>query len=144
MCASWKQSHAVSSFHHLWLQLYIFYPGQYLRVIVWCTIYGVLEGFRHINKDIWEVKHHVYVKWQTRIYTMWPSFLFTCGLLFIISTTNLVVEIIGKLRFSKNWSRSAIHSRFRSRFSNDTRTKLRNRYGATLARAAITWHLGTE
>ena len=24
----------VSSFHHLWLQLYIFYPGHYLRVIV--------------------------------------------------------------------------------------------------------------
>ena len=94
MCASWKQSHAVSSFHRLWLQLYIFYPGQYLRVIVWCTTYGVLEGFRHINKDIREVKHHVYVKWQTRIYTMWPSFLFTCRLLFIISTPKLVVSRI--------------------------------------------------
>ena len=76
----------------LWLQLYIFYPGQYLRVIVWCTTYGVLEGFRHINKDIREVKHHVYVKWQTRIYTMWPSFLSTCRLLFIISTPKLVVS----------------------------------------------------
>ena len=34
-----------------------------------------------------EVKHHVYVKRQTRISTTWPSFLVTCRLLFIISTT---------------------------------------------------------
>ena len=33
-----------------------------------------------------EVNHHVYVKRQTRICTTWPSFLFTCRLLFIIST----------------------------------------------------------
>ena len=31
-------------------------------------------------------KHHVYVKRQTRICNTWPSFLFTCRLLFIIST----------------------------------------------------------
>ena len=46
----------VSSFHRPWLQLYIFYPGHYLRVTVWCTTCGVLEVFRHINKDIREVK----------------------------------------------------------------------------------------
>ena len=39
-----------------------------------------------------EVKHHVYVKRQTRICTTWPSFLFTCRLLFIISTPKLVVS----------------------------------------------------
>ena len=33
-----------------------------------------------------EVKHHAYVKWKMRICTMWPSFPFTCCLLFIIST----------------------------------------------------------
>ena len=40
-----------------------------------------------------EIKHHVYVKWQTRICTTWPSFLFTCRLLFIISTPKLVVSL---------------------------------------------------
>ena len=39
-----------------------------------------------------EVKHHVYVKRKTRICTTWPSFLFTCRLLFIISTPKLVVS----------------------------------------------------
>ena len=41
-----------------------------------------------------EVKHHVYVKRQTRICTTWPSFSFTCRLLFIISTHKLVVSPI--------------------------------------------------
>ena len=40
-----------------------------------------------------EIKHHVYVKWQTQICTTWPSFLFTCRLLFIISTPKLVVSL---------------------------------------------------
>ena len=40
-----------------------------------------------------EVKHHVYVKRQTRICTTWPSFPFTCRLLFIISTQKLVVSL---------------------------------------------------
>ena len=40
-----------------------------------------------------EIKHHVYVKRQTRICTTWPSFLFTCRLLFIISTPKLVVSL---------------------------------------------------
>ena len=39
-----------------------------------------------------EVKHHVYVKRQTRICTMWPTFLFTCLLRFISSTPKLVVS----------------------------------------------------
>ena len=39
-----------------------------------------------------EVKHHVYVKRQTRICTTWPSFLLTCRLLFIISTPELIVS----------------------------------------------------
>ena len=39
-----------------------------------------------------EVKHHVYVKRQTRICTTWPSFPITCRLLFIISTHELVVS----------------------------------------------------
>ena len=46
------------------------------------------EGFQVTG----EVKHHVYVKQQTRICTTWPSFLFTCRLLFIISTPKLVVS----------------------------------------------------
>ena len=40
-----------------------------------------------------EVKHHVYVKRQTRICTTWPSFPFTCRLLFIISTQKLAVSL---------------------------------------------------
>ena len=60
--------------------------------MVWCSTCGVLEVFRHVNEDIREIKHHVYVKWQTRICTTWPSFLFTYWLLFIISTTKLVVS----------------------------------------------------
>ena len=44
------------------------------------------------NNDNREVKHHVYVKRQTRICTTWPSFLFTCRLQFIISTHKLVVS----------------------------------------------------
>ena len=39
-----------------------------------------------------EVKFHVYVKRQTRICTTWPSVLFTCRLLFIISTHKLVAS----------------------------------------------------
>ena len=45
-----------------------------------------------ISHVIREVKHHVCVKWQTQICTTWSSFLFTCGLLFIISTKKLVVS----------------------------------------------------
>ena len=41
---------------------------------------------------IGEVKHHLYVKRQTRICTTWSSFLLTCRLRFIISTRNLVVS----------------------------------------------------
>ena len=41
---------------------------------------------------IGEVKHHVYVKRQTRICTTWPSFAFSCRLLFIISTDKFVVS----------------------------------------------------
>ena len=40
-----------------------------------------------------QVKDHVYVKGQTRICTTWPSFPFTCRLLFIISTQKLVVSL---------------------------------------------------
>ena len=40
-----------------------------------------------------EVKHHVYVKRETRICTCtWPSFTLTCRLLLIISTHKLVVS----------------------------------------------------
>ena len=39
-----------------------------------------------------EITHHVYVKRQTRICTAWPSFLFTCRLLLIISTPKLVIS----------------------------------------------------
>ena len=39
-----------------------------------------------------EFNHHVYVKRQTRICTMWPTFLFTCLLRFISSTPKLVVS----------------------------------------------------
>ena len=42
-------------------------------------------------KIIFEVNYHVYVKCQTRICTTWPSFPFTCRLLFIISSHRLVV-----------------------------------------------------
>ena len=39
-----------------------------------------------------KITHHVYVKRQTRICTAWPSFLFTCRLLLIISTPKLVIS----------------------------------------------------
>ena len=39
-----------------------------------------------------EVKEHVYVKQQTQICNSWPSFPFTCRLLFIISTHKLEVS----------------------------------------------------
>ena len=42
--------------------------------------------------NIREVKHHVYVKQQTRIGATWPSFSIACRLLFIISTHKLVVS----------------------------------------------------
>ena len=45
-----------------------------------------------ISSVIREVKHHVYVKRQTRICTTWPSFPITCRLLFTISTHKLVVS----------------------------------------------------
>ena len=38
------------------------------------------------------MKHHVYVKRQTRICIMWPTFLFTCRLPLIISTPKLMVS----------------------------------------------------
>ena len=37
-----------------------------------------------------EVKHHVYVKRQTRISTTWPSFLVTCRLLFRLSAQCMI------------------------------------------------------
>ena len=45
-----------------------------------------------IIREIREVKHHVYVKRQTRIRTTWLSFPFACRVLFIISTHKLVVS----------------------------------------------------
>jgi len=46
----------------------------------------------HAVCDSREVKYHVYVTRQTRTCTTWPSFPFTCRLLFIISTHKLVVS----------------------------------------------------
>ena len=51
----------------------------------WCQLVDLLL----LNT---EVKHQVYVKRQTQIRTTWPTFLFTCRLLFIISTPKLVVS----------------------------------------------------
>ena len=51
--------------------------------------------WRHVKTLYWnsrEVKHHVYVKRQTRICTTWPSLPLTCRVLFIISTHKLVVS----------------------------------------------------
>ena len=61
------------------------WPYCCLRVF-WNRALCVLQLF------IREVKHHVYVKQQTQICTTWPSFSFTCRLLFIISTHELVVS----------------------------------------------------
>ena len=46
------------------------------------------DGTKLIRED----KRHIYVKRQMQIYAMCPSFLFTCCLLFIISTPTLVVS----------------------------------------------------
>ena len=51
---------------------------------------GSLLGKR--RSVIREIKDHVYVRRQTRICTTWPSFPFTCSLLFIISAHKLVVS----------------------------------------------------
>ena len=48
-----------------------------------------IPRFRGYTK---QVKQHVYVIRQTWICITWPSFLFTCHLLFIISTPRLVVS----------------------------------------------------
>ena len=77
MCASWKQSESLS---------FTVFDCNYIFFFTLVTI----EVFQHVNKDIREVKYHVYVKWQTRICTGWPSFLFTCCSLFITSTPKLV------------------------------------------------------
>ena len=56
------------------------------------TPYKRLWNFSTLWSNIREVKHRVYVKRQALICTMWPSFPFTCRLLFIISTHKLVVS----------------------------------------------------
>ena len=57
----------------------------------YCTLQAVVT-YTRILPHVWKVEYHVYVKRQTRIFTTWPSFLFTCRLLFIISTHKLVVS----------------------------------------------------
>ena len=80
----------------------IFQTNQYalgLRTDVWSKgdkrrlheVFTCIARARH-SLATREVKHLVYVKRQTRICTTWPSFLFTCRLLFIISTHKLVVS----------------------------------------------------
>ena len=54
----------------------------------WHKLIDWLIDFSHNRK----VKHHVYVKRQTRIFTTWPSFPFTYRLLFIISTHKLAAS----------------------------------------------------
>ena len=54
----------------------------------------VFLSFYSIITEIREVKHHVYIKRQTRICTTWPSFPFACRRLFVISTHKLVVSRI--------------------------------------------------
>ena len=67
-----------------------------LRKDFWDCYYGRWPiAVRHVSsndpRNKREVKHHVYVKRQTRICTTWPSFPFTCRLLIIISTHKLAV-----------------------------------------------------
>ena len=59
------------------------------RAFSWVLIKGLPEAEILVIR---EVKDHVYVKRQTRICTTWPSFPFSCRLLFIISTHKLVVS----------------------------------------------------
>ena len=63
-----------------------------LNVICWKLTRMKLWNFATLWSNIREVKHRVYVKRQTRICATWPSFPFTCRLLFIISTHILVVS----------------------------------------------------
>ena len=68
---------------------------MFWAVFIWSfsilRIFNLNLTFAVSKGDSSEVKHHVYVKRQTRICITWPSFPVTCRLLFIISTHKLVV-----------------------------------------------------
>ena len=61
---------------------------RWLSLNLWKKSHLVTIKMKAIRED----KHHVNVKRQTQICTTWPSFIFTCRLLFIISTHKLEVS----------------------------------------------------
>ena len=69
---------------------------HFASIVTFCGVTRDLTGnFSQTvcsKRVVREVKRHVYVKRQTRMCTTWLSFLFTCRLLFIISTLKLVVS----------------------------------------------------
>ena len=67
---------------------------NFIQITIFCPPEPRVGAFvyRNAGKVYREVKHHVNVKRQTRIFALWPSFPLTCRLLFIISTHNLVVS----------------------------------------------------
>ena len=65
------------------------YSGLFLDILTGLLLFSPSQLLTRPNRKI---THHVYVKRQTRICTAWPSFLFTCRLLLIISTPKLVIS----------------------------------------------------
>ena len=65
------------------------YGGLFLDTSTGLLLFSPSQLLTRPNRKI---THHFYVKRQTRICTAWPSFLFTCRLLLIISTPKLVIS----------------------------------------------------
>ena len=65
-------------------------------VLLTTEVCGQLKSCELLSLKFWDAHvvslETVYVKWQTRIYTTWPCFPFTCRLLFIFSTHKLEVS----------------------------------------------------
>ena len=88
---SWELFSIIILFY-LFIYLFIFYTITWTKRSV--HGFGIeLKKNEDFGNFAWEsaftirqAKHHVYVKRQRRICTTWPSFLFPCRLLFIIST----------------------------------------------------------
>ena len=72
-------------------------------------------------KEIREVKHHVYVKRQTRICTSWSSFLFTCRLLLIISTHTIITFTQEEAIMTSKQTREKLQFLYENVISNNFR-----------------------
>ena len=110
-----------------------FYSKSYSRQAVWvCSTYIVLHlselnlyyecmKFLKEIKEIREVKHHLYVKRQTRICTTWSSFPFACRLLFIISTHTIITFTQEEAIMTSRQTREKLQFLYENVISNNFR-----------------------